>query len=172
MILNNKNKKGFTIIEVIVACTIISISMFALMEIAQKGLTLSQFALKKSQASLLLEEGVEAVKSIRDNNWANISSLSLNTTYYLFFNNSTKNWVLNNSNVTSLNGYIPSYPIDSVFHRNVTINSVNRDINDDIVSSGGTLDPRSKKVDISVTWNSGGILNSKSISFYIFDIFN
>jgi len=93
MINLNKNKKkllsGFTIIEVLVACAIISISMFALMQTAQKGIQLSGVALKKSQASFLLEEGAEAVKSIRDNNWTTISNLSLSPTqYHLFFNNS------------------------------------------------------------------------------------
>ena len=172
MILINKIKKnlGFTLIEILIACSIISVSMFALMGTAQKGLVLSNQALKKTQASLLLEEGAEAVKSIRNNNWTTISDLSLNTPYNLFFNMNTKLWVLDTN--TNLSGYIPNYPIDGVFNRTIIITSVGRDMNDNILESGGTIDPRTKKVVITVTWPSSGTSNNKSLSFYITDIFN
>ena len=176
-----KNKKlansskwmcGFTIIEVLVACSIITISMFALMQTAQKGIILSEYALKKSQASLLLEEGAEAVKSIRDNNWTTINNLTLNTQYYLFFNTTTKLWSLDNTTTTTLAGSIPTYPIDGIFRRTVVFYPVSRDVNDDIVSSGGTIDTRTKKVVVTTTWTTGGVSNIKSLSFYIADIFN
>ncbi len=165
-----KNISGFTIIEVLVACSIITISMFALMQTAEKGISLSNYALKKSQASFLLEEGAESIKSIRDNSWATISGATLNTPYYLFFNTTTKLWGLGNT--TTLAGSIPSYPVDGVFMRTATISPVYRDINDNITSSGGTLDARTKKVTITTTWHSPGTTNSKSLYFYIADIFN
>ncbi|HAE36978.1 MAG: hypothetical protein UR85_C0009G0014 [Candidatus Nomurabacteria bacterium GW2011_GWF2_35_66] len=163
---------GFTIIEILIACSIITVSMFALMQTAQKGLTLSYQALKKSQVNLLLEEGAEAVKSIRDNNWATIDGLSLDTPYYLFFNTTTKSWILDDTSTTSLSGHIPTYPIDGVFIRTVNISSVGRDVDDDILVSGGTIDIRTKLVTISVSWPIPGSTSSKSLSFYISDIFN
>ena len=163
---------GFTIIEVLVACSIITISMFALMQTAQKGIILSEYALKKSQVSLLLEEGAEAVKSIRDNNWTTINNLTLNTPYYLFFNTTTKLWLLDNTTTTILAGTIPTYPIDGIFRRTVIFYPISRDFNDDIVSSGGTIDPRTKRVVVTTTWIANGVSNSKSLSFYIADIFN
>jgi type II secretory pathway pseudopilin PulG len=166
-----KNNPGFTIIEVLFACAIISVSVFAVMQTAQKGIQLSDYALKKSEASFLLEEGAEAVKSIRDNNWTTISSLILDIPYHLYFNTSTKTWGLD-TNTTNLIGCIPSYPLDSVFDRTVTISSVGRDINDDILTSGGTIDPKTKKVTVTATWTSSGSFNTKSLSFYISDIFN
>lgn len=167
----NKNNLAFTLVEVLVACSIISISMFALMETAQKGLDLSHQALRKSQASLLLEEGAEVVKSIRDNGWdTKIKDLSLETPYHLFFNTTTKVWVLD-TNTVNLVGSIPSYPIDGVFDRTVIVSLVNRDSNDDIVTSGGTLDLGTKKVTVTVTWVSKTGQNSKSLSFYMSNIF-
>lgn len=172
----NKNTKsklvyGFTLVEVLVACSIISISMFALMETAQKGLNLSHQSLRKSQASLLLEEGAEVVKSIRDNGWdTKIKDLSLETPYHLFFNTTTKVWVLDTSTV-NLAGSIPSYPIDGVFDRTVIVSAVKRDSNDDIVTSGGTLDLGTKKVIVTVIWVSKTGQNSKSLSFYMSNIF-
>lgn len=166
-----KNNLGFTLIEVLVACSIITVSMLALMTTAQKGLSLSNQALIKSQANILLEEGAEAVKSIRDNDWTAISSLSLNTAYHLYFNTNTKLWSLNLS-TTNLSGSIPSYPVDGVFGRTVTIASVGRDANYDILASGGTVDTGTKKVTVTTTWNSPTGVNTKSLSFYITNIFN
>jgi hypothetical protein len=64
------------------------------------------------------------------------------------------------------------YPIDGVFDRTVTISNVSRDSNDNIVSTGGVIDSRTKKVLVTVTWSKGGVLNSKSLTFYVADIFN
>lgn len=160
----NKNKKniGMTVIEVLIACSIISISIFALMKTAEKGLRLSSYALSKSQASFLLEEGAEAVKSIRDNDWTTISNLNLDTPYYLYFDTNTKKWTMDN-NITS---------IDGIFSRIVTISSVGRNGDDDIVDTGGTLDPGTKKVTVTVSWPLPSNTNTKSISFYVANIFN
>lgn len=166
-----KNNLGFSLIEVLIACSIISLSMFALMETAQKGISVSRNSLIKSQAGLLMEEGAEAVKSIRDNSWTDISNLNLNTNYYLYFNTNTKLWTLN-TNSTNLSGYIPTYPIDDVYTRSIVLSSVGRDSDDDIVASGGTIDPHTKKVTITVSWNSSSGTTSKNLSFYLFDIFN
>ncbi len=168
----NKNKNsGFTLIEVLIACAIITVSMFALMSTAQKGLSLSREALLMSQANTLMEEGAEAVKSIRDNNWTDVSNLNLNTNYYLYFNTNTKNWKLD-TNSTSLLGYEPTYPVDGVFSRSIVVSSVERDANDDIVASGGTVDTGTKKITVTVSWTSTSGFKSKNLSFYISNIFN
>jgi hypothetical protein len=146
--------------------------MFALMQTAHKGLYLSEQALKKSQASFLIEEGVEAVKSIRDNNWTTIDEIIINTPYYLFFNTTTNSWQLNNTSTTSLAGHIPVYPLDGVFNRTVTFYDVERDSYDDIVETGGSVDSHTKKVKITVTWPTSNGEISKDLFFYITDIFN
>lgn len=162
---NKKNYKGgFSLIEVLIACVIISTSTFALMSASAKGNQLSVKAVRQTQASFLLEEGAEAVKSIRDADWANISGLTVGTTYYLSFNTGTNVWSL---------GTTPTSPVDSIFTRTVVFSAVNRDANDDIVSSGGTLDARTKMVTVSVSWTtSGGEASSKDLVFYLSDIFN
>jgi len=171
---NKKNKfvsnKGFSIVEVIIATAIISVTIFALMSTAQKGIELSNQALRQSQANTLLEEGAEAVKSIRDADWVTIADLTLDTDYYLFFNITTNIWSLNLSSITP-SGSIPIYPIDSIFTRTVLVSSVDRDANDDIIELG-TLDLKTKKINITVSWIASGGLKSKSLSFYLADIFN
>ena len=159
-IVNNKNKSGFTLIEVLIACMIISTTIFALMSATSKGINLSTKALRQVQASTLIEEGAEAVKSIRDTNWGTISGLTLNTNYYLSFNANT--WTLSTT---------PPDPIDEIFTRTIIFSQVYRNSNDDI-SSSGTIDSNIKKVDVAASWISPSGTNSKDLIFYVANIFN
>lgn len=158
---NNFKKRGFTIIEVIVASAIITVSMLSVMSVATKGIEFSNLALRQTEANFLLEEGAEAVKIIRDTNWSNISGLTVGTNYYLSYDN--------NSNIWSL-GTTPN-TVDSIFSRAIVFSSVYRDGNDDIADSG-TEDTRARKATISVSWASNGQSYSKDLSFYVLDIFS
>jgi prepilin-type N-terminal cleavage/methylation domain-containing protein len=163
--------KGFTIIEIIIACTIISVTVLFLMSSAQKGIELSIRALRQTQANTLLEEGAEVVKIIRDNDWANISILNLDTNYYLFFNTDTNTWSLSES-ITTPNNSLPNYPIDGIFTRTVLLSSVERDGGNDIVSSDGSIDDRTKKVTVVISWPSTKGIIQKELVFYLADIFD
>jgi prepilin-type N-terminal cleavage/methylation domain-containing protein len=157
------HKSGFTLVEVLIASAIISLILFALISAAQQGIRLSYNALKQTQANSLLEEGAEAVKSIRDKNWSTISSITLDTNYYLSYDTSTNIWSL---------GTTPVGVVDAVFTRTVSLSQVLRDATDDIAGAG-TLDARTKKVTINVSWPiSDGTTQSKNLIFYIADIFN
>ncbi len=157
--------KGFSLVEVLIACAIMATSVLALMAASTNGIQLSNQTLKQTQANFLLEEGAEAVKSIRDESWENISNITLNTDYYLTFNSGTNSWSL---------GTTPVGAIDSLFTRKVVFSGVSRDINDDIVSSGGSYDDdKTVKVIVSISWPSTqGSTSSRDLSFYISDIFN
>lgn len=159
---NINNNKGFSLIEVLVACAVISLTSIALMSSISKGVNLSNRALRQVQASNLIEEGVEAIKSIRDNDWNIISNLSLNTNYYLSFDTNINTWSL---------GTNPIEAIDGIFTRKVIFSQVNRDANDDI-SATGTLDVGIKKVNVEVSWATPSGINFKSLNFYLANIFN
>ena len=115
----------------------------------------------ETQASYLLEEGAEAVKTIRDGSWATISNLTVGTTYYLSYNTSTNAWSLSTTANT----------IDNFFTRKVMLTAVNRDANEDIAASGNP-DTRTKEVSVTVTWPYSGTTISKTLSFYLADIFS
>lgn len=153
--------KGFALVEVLIACAIVTVATFALVSAGQKGVTLSERALKQTQASYLLEEGAEAVKVVRDNSWATISALSVNTPYYLSFDTGTNTWSLSETPST----------IDGVFTRTVTFEAVTRDGNDDIAATG-TVDARTRKVDIAVSWPASTGTLTKTLTLYVADIFN
>ena len=158
--------KGFTLVEVLIACFIISVTTLALMSAASKGIELSNRALRQAQASMITEEGVEAVKTIRDASWSTISGLDSDVDYYLSFDTGSNTWTL--STTPSVN---PMTPIDGKFTRTIVFSEVYRDSNDDIASSG-TLDAGTKRVTVATSWQSSGETVSKDIVFYISDIFN
>ena len=153
-------KKGFGIIEIVIATTIISIAFLIMMSTASMSLKFSEKSVVRLKADFLLEEGVEAVKIIRDNDWTtNIASLSVGTDYFLEFNGAI--WVVSVNNIL----------IEGVFERKFTIDDVYRDANDDI-SSSGILDSNTKKITVYVSWSEDGSTVTRSISFYILNIFN
>lgn len=80
-IYKQKKNKGFTLIEMIVAVFIFTISLTALMSIASRGLKVANLAQKQVVADYLALEGVEVVRNLRDsaflsfnnsNNWQNV----------------------------------------------------------------------------------------------------
>ncbi|MCC6323277.1 hypothetical protein IT400_00615 [Candidatus Nomurabacteria bacterium] len=160
--LKNKNLLGFALVEIMICCAILSAVTISLLSYAQKGLELSNLSLRQTQAIYLLEEGAEAIKTFRDDNWTNISSLNLDTNYYFTYDTSSGVWSLSQTPST----------INGIFTRTVVISAVERDSNDDIVTSGGTNDTDARKVTITVTWMSAeGVSTSKVITFYVFNIF-
>ena len=156
-----ESRRGFMMVEIIVASSIMLISILAVMAVAQKSVVLSERSIHTAQANFLLEEGAEAVRILRDNNWTNISGLSQGTHYSLSFSSNT--WNISNIGTPEVVGK---------FSRIVDIFTVNRDATTaDIVTNGGVLDNGTKLITITVTWPEGGQTLSKTFKFYLSDIF-
>src|SRR3990167_772789 len=148
-------KSGFGMLEIIIGVAIISASLFSLIAVAQISLRFVGESTQNAKSGFLLEEGVEAIKFLRDSGWdVNIVPLVVNVSHYLNFNGT--NW-----ESTSVNNYI-----DGVFERSFVIEDVYRDSNDDIAASG-TLDAGTKKVSVLVSWNTRSGTTTKNISTYI-----
>jgi prepilin-type N-terminal cleavage/methylation domain-containing protein len=164
---HQKNRKtgkyagGFSLVEVLVAASIISVSLLSVITLANTSLTMSKRSLNTYLASTLLEEGSEAIRSIRDTGWSNISGLSLGTRYYPSFSTGSNTWSLSTTPSTV-----------GIFTRSVVFSAVARDVNDDITSSGGTTDTGTKLATITVTWSENGTSVSKTLQLYITDIFS
>ncbi len=158
LVINMKYNKGFFLIEVVVAASIISVVLILLLGSIQDSVEVSQRSLERTQSSYILEEGAEAVKAIRDAAWTNISGLTSGTTYYLSFNGTA--WSLNTSTPDTL----------GAFSRRVVFADVYRDSNDDITTSGGTIDAGTKKVTITTNWTAPSGSKTESLDFYIANI--
>ncbi len=150
-------------IEIVIASAIISIAVFSLSSVFIMASRTETQSLDKIRANFLAEEGMEAMRFLRDKSWSgNLTSLSSGTNYYLTFNTATSKWSAGSSNPGA---------IDTIYTRIVTVENVYRNSFDDIVSSGGTLDPNSKKVNVNVSWQEHNFNSSTTVSTYLSDIY-
>lgn len=138
----NIKKKGFMVVEVLIAASIITVSILTATTVAQKSIYVSRQAFHTTQATFLLEEGAENARIARDNDWNNI--INLNSSEQI--------------------GIFTRIVVASSVNRDNTTK--------DIVSSGGTLDAGTKLITVTVSWLEGGQTINKSLQFYIADIFS
>ena len=132
------------LIEIILVVGIISASFFAIGQLGFMTMKASKDRSEKVRALAVAQEGIEAVRVIRDAGWTgNIESLSFGSTYYVA--TSSGQWILTATD--------PGL-IVNMYERTVVVDNVSRDINDDITIVGGTDDPGTKKVTTTVTWGS------------------
>jgi Tfp pilus assembly protein PilV len=157
---HKKNNTGFFLIEAIIASAIISTTLVIMLGVMSNVVGVSATALQKTQASYLLEEGVEAAKILRNQSWTNITTLTPGTTYYLVWSGSA--W-----------SYTQTVQTTGIFTRSIAVATVSRDGSDNITTSGGTVDSGTLKMTITVTWKSQtGTTNTETLPFYITSISN
>ena len=66
---NFKNKRGFTLLEVLIAVSVLVIGTVAAFSTITSTIRSTTFAKDKLIASFLAQEGIEIVKNIRNTNW-------------------------------------------------------------------------------------------------------
>jgi type II secretory pathway pseudopilin PulG len=157
-----KNKcAGFTLVEVVLGTAIVLLVLVSLVAAYSLYLRVAFSNLHKTQAIFLSEEGIEAVKLMRDDSFdVRISPLNVGTNYFLSFSNGK--W-----GTTTTNGMISGN-----FLRHFTVESVMRDSQSNIVSSGGTIDPDTKKITVFVEWREQNSTTTKAVSTYITNLFD
>ena len=72
------NKKGFTLLEMIIAVTVILIGLIPIMSLMYDSSFGVRLSLSRLQAAYLAQEGLEIVRNIRDSNWLAQSSWNNN----------------------------------------------------------------------------------------------
>ncbi|MEI7809931.1 MAG: hypothetical protein WCI41_00015 [bacterium] len=155
----NKKSYGFMMVEILVAASIMTVIILAVMSVAQKTISVSRVSVESTQASFLLEEGAEVARTIRDNGWSNVLALNTSTTYYPTFTGGV--WTLSSTPNTI-----------GIFTRTVNISNVNRDNTTADISVTGTNDTGTKLITVTVTWVDGGQTITRTLPFYISDIFS
>ncbi len=152
-------------IEVIIASSIISLTLFTLVSVYSAVARYSLSNVRALKATQLVEEGVEVLHYLRDSGYtANIASLTLGSTYHLYWDSTVGSgtWTATTTNIELEN----RYQIDFV------LSAVSRDNNFNVVTSGGTTDNNSRKALITVSWKEGVSTTTKSGETYLFNIFN
>ena len=162
--IKNKNR-GSMLVEIVIATSVISIFVLVSLNVAQRSIVISRQAIHAGQAAFLLEEGAESVKIFRDNNtWTNF------TTFF----NPAATYCLSGV-VSDWTAALPTTspcPKIGIFTRTINIADVNRDGTTGDISSGGTPDPGTKLITVTVIWQESGNTITKTLKFYINNIFS
>lgn len=151
---------GLGLVEGVIAVAIVGTALVVMVGVFHQFLRTALRSTPELKAIFLMEEGLEAIRAIRDVDWqTEIDPLVLGTQYHLIFENGR--WEATTT---------PSY-IDGVYERIVILSSVNRDTDGRIVASGGTTDTNTKEITVSVSWSSGEATTTKTVLAYIMDVF-
>jgi hypothetical protein len=154
------SKNGFGLIEIIIGAAVITVTFLAFSSFYRQALLISEKTTVMAQSNMLLVEGVEVVKLMRDKGWnANIKTLATSTPYYIIFNGG--DWQISTT----------STPIDTVYTRWFVLEDVFRSGSDDIVTTGGIYSSSTKKVIVTVQSNKRAT-TTESVQTYIANIFN
>lgn len=154
-------QRGATLVEAVVAVSVFLVVVLSLSGVITFSMKAVLENATKVQAGFLAEEGLEAVRLMRDAGWtANIAGQSSGTPFYLEFNGAA--WTATETSTT----------IEGIFERQVVFADVYRDFSQNIVSSGGTLDPNIRKVTVEVSWLSAGATTTRALSTYLANVFN
>ncbi len=146
--------------EVLVAASIILVFLLALFGAHNLYLKAAFSSGEVIKATTLAEESLEVVRFLRNGSWdRNIAPLSLDTDYFLTFNSGI--WATSTTNAF----------LDNLFERKIRLSAVYRDVNGDIVSSGGTLDPDTRLVVSTVSWQLRNTTTTRSVSTYLTDLY-
>ncbi|MBX4215437.1 hypothetical protein KW797_00580 [Candidatus Parcubacteria bacterium] len=153
--------RGFALLEIVIGASIISLSLLGVLSVAKDSLRVSEHSLREAESRFLLEEGAEAIRSMRDNGWSALSGLATSSVYYLAFTAPTTTARFATS---SQNTYI-----DGLFERSFTVSDVYRDSNDRIAPSG-TQDSGTKKFTVNVSWWSRSATTTRTVQFYLSNV--
>lgn len=141
----NDNKNGFGLLEIIIAVAIITGSLVALAEVSALAVRLTQTALVEHQAIFLVEEGAENARLKRDTDWATL---------------------LASAGTETIDNMTRATLIEDVYRR---------DSDDDIVPASSpdpkTLDPDTKKIMVTVSWEGREGTMNTSLSAYLTNLF-
>jgi hypothetical protein len=153
----NRAAAGSSLVEVVVAAAVLASVALAFLGSFALISRLHERNMDFVKGELLAEEGLEAVRFVRASNWPALSS-SVGSTKYLSLGPSS--WSLSST---------PEI-VDGAFYRSIAISEVRRDASDDIVASGGSVDPSTLLVQSSVSWRWRGATSTVSYQAYITNI--
>ncbi len=151
------SQKGYGIVEIIITLSMGMILLFGIDQFLNLSLRMAMDDIKKTEALNLAKSSLEQARAVRDEDWTNISGLTLGSHYHFDVSASPEKWITASGDNT-----VGRYTVW------IVTSSVNRDnISDDIVSSGGSLDANTIRVDSYVSWISSSGAQQISLFEYL-----
>jgi Tfp pilus assembly protein PilE len=154
------HSRGLSVVELVVAAAIIVSVVTMATSAWQLYFRVSRTNGQLTQATLLTEEASEAINFLRDLGWTTyVAPLSLDIPYYIYWNGTQ--YTISSTPIT----------VNKIYNVTVTLSAVNRDVNSNITTSGGTLDARTKAVKISII-NATSSQTVLEVPLIIHDVFH
>ncbi|MBT4722346.1 hypothetical protein HN958_01300 [Candidatus Falkowbacteria bacterium] len=147
----NDKGVGTSLIEALIALAIFFVLISGVMILYSRTFDTSTRSAELTDITQIAKESFSAIQSIAYNDWSDITD----GTHGL--NISSSLWEFSGS----------SDEINSRYTRQVTIASVQRDVNCNIVESGGTVDPDTKLVNTNISWSNSGHDLSQDFAKYV-----
>ena len=149
-----KNRKGSLLVEVIIAMSIFAVMAGAIMSVTLGSLDGMMRGGEETQARALAQEGMEAIRSVRDGAWNKINYSQVKVTV------SGNLWNISSST---------SELIDNKYTRTITLSDVCRDESNIISTCPSTYtDPHTKLATVVVSWiTKNGSINSTTQTGFI-----
>lgn len=156
--MNKIKTKGSTLLEVLVVTGVLASIVLSVLGTLSLLSRFHEKDMLKIKGQLLAEEGIESLRFIKASGWNSLSSLSSGQAQYLALD------------VSSWGVTTTPEIIDGLFWRVVKVYQVSRDVNDDIISIGGTIDANTLLLESEVSWSLRGATSTAMYQSYITNI--
>lgn len=140
------HRRGITAVEAVIGLSIAGLMLTYAAHAIVTFISSARAVTEKTQALYLAEDGLELLRFVRDNDWSNVSGLSLGTPHYL---DVASTYVRATTTPETIGDFSRSFTLRNVYRNSST---------DDIVASttsGAVADPDSKYVTMTVSWDGG-----------------
>ena len=149
---------GMGLVEIVIGSTIITLAIAGMASVFSLYLNKTINLTDGIKGEFLAKEGVEALISMRNKSWVNIANIPINTTRYFVYG--ANGFATSTSNIY----------IDEKFERSFILEEVYRDVSSNIAGSG-TLDNKSRKATVLVSWRKDEATTTRNLSVYLNDVF-
>ncbi|MCA9380738.1 hypothetical protein KC678_00545 [Candidatus Dojkabacteria bacterium] len=134
-------KKGFALVEIILAVGLFAIVFTSIALFSVDSLRSDVNQRTKTQAQMLVQETIQGLKILKNNDWRDILSIT---------DTNPRHIEVNGNQVQIVNGELTVDDITVSF----IVDQAQRDVTDEFVTSGGTLDSTTKMLTVTAQWNN------------------
>jgi len=156
--LNFKNKSGQSLIEVLIAMAVGTITILAAVTVLTLMLRIGKQDVSFQTAAFLEQEVVDKLLVTADRDWQEVAETSDDETYYLKTTEAKGFEIVEGTKTVDIDGVNYTYYIE--------FDEVNRS-DSGAISSSGSSDPSTRKVELSVTWKFQGDDEISTVTKYI-----
>ena len=153
----NSKQNGYGLVEVIIVATIGIVVFLSISGCLNSFLRIAILNIDNTEALFLAKSSLEQARAVRDEDWANISSLTPGESYYFESNGTSPEKWIAQAGTKIEDGY-------TVW---MVISEVQRDSNGDISPGGGTDDDDILKITSNVSWSAVGGTEQISLFQYL-----